>query len=120
MRETGRRDDRRLVAERLRTGGEVSGAGPFLDAIAFSLPPLPGRTNLTTNETDILRQLADIIDPTFEMRYAPVRDGYARTRFACTRCGAWFDDYQTTDGRDHWSDFRYCPSCGARVVGADD
>lgn len=60
----------------------------------------------------VLGKLARLIDPTCEM----IRDD-CRQAFNCTNCGKWFRDLQTCDGRGRWSDFLYCPNCGARVVG---
>lgn len=103
--------DRREVARRLRDGGSVHGAGDFFDAVAFSLPPLPGKTNLTTNPTDLLHQLADLIDrPTCHVvkfeRAAFISDGVAHRVFElrCSNCGEepWSDAESVT---------RFCPHC---------
>lgn len=105
-------EERREVAAALRTGGDVSGDGDFLDAVAFSLPPLPGKSNLTTTPTDLLHQIADLIDrPTCRMRLWS--DSGV---FRCTACGHPFDGFQTFDGTGHWDDFKFCPNCGAEVV----
>ena len=99
--------DRREVARRLREGGNVYGAGDFFDAVVFSLPPLPGKTNLTTNPTDLLHQLADLIDrPT-------TRVGINEHGRACCEC-CGCDDWCLADGA------KFCPHCGACVRIADE
>lgn len=59
-----------------------------------------------------MRRVADLIDrPTCRMRFDAVHQD-----FVCSACGHWFDSFQTFDGHGKWSDMRYCPNCGARVV----
>ena len=59
--------------------------------------------------------LADLIDPTCE--YVPIGD----ERFGCSGCGNTVRlDYDVPVRDDTPMPFRYCPSCGARVVRSGD
>lgn len=96
-------EERRKVAAALRTGGDVSGDGDFFDAVAFSLPPLPGKSNLTTTPTDLLHQITDLIDrPTCRYAFDPTN---RVTPYRCTACGCRRSEIPG-----------YCPTCGAEVA----
>ena len=118
--------DRREVARRLRDGGSVYGAGDFFDAVVFSLPPLPGKTNLTTNPTDLLHQLADVIDRPTCANLAPRKPDpfipgkkLADGILECSNC-QWHGrvyEYMTDWSGDLGAfEPRYCPHCGSEVV----
>ena len=74
-----------------------------------------GRTVGATPGEEIAWRIADLIDPTCE--FVPIGDD----RFGCSECGVTVRldlDVPTFD--DMAMPFRYCPSCGARVVRGDD
>lgn len=96
----------REVAERLREYDvaefKESAIVPFLECLGYGYK----------NWRGIIDELADLIDPTCKLRFDSVHQD-----FVCTHCGAWFDGFQTFDGHGGWHDMRFCPHCGARVVG---
>ena len=65
-------------------------------------------------------ELADLIEPeperTCRMEYDPVHCDYV-----CTACGEWHNTgmYDACDADDRivFKPYRYCPNCGAKVVG---
>lgn len=83
------RDERREVAERLREhdGNAYADVADMCD-----------------------EDLADLIDPTCEMKNIP-ESGYR----VCSRCGAFVRRDAVTSCTEAIP-VRYCPNCGARVV----
>lgn len=96
-------DERREVAATMRIisseGVKDLTLGEVLNSILTGGAPRP------TTETAILARLADLIDPTCE-----VRDDNSLTSdfaYVCRACG---EHFSTCDKPN------YCPGCGARVV----
>ena len=109
-------DERREVAERLRDLPRTADADGCCTAwdVLFALG-LKQSDTIGFVRADDAARLADLIDPTCRLRFDSVHQD-----FVCTHCGAWFDGFQTFDGHGKWSDMRYCPNCGARVVRGDE
>lgn len=112
-------DERRKVAYRLRTNfvsfakdrGESGATYPLRCICALGhLIGAKFSDWLTIND-----RLADLIDPTCELRFDAVHQD-----FVCGACSHRFDSFQTFDGHGKWHDMRYCPNCGARVVSGDE
>lgn len=61
--------------------------------------------------SDVFDRLADLIDPTCHI-VETVEDG--RTMYVCSNCYSC-----KSEDKNQFSKFRYCPSCGARVVSDD-
>lgn len=108
--------ERRAVAARLREYGKVLGAGDFFDAIAFTLQSIAHIDNRATTPTDLLHQVADLIDrPTCKNE-----SGY-KDIFLCSECGARLE-VTAEEGNEYGDIFhtpfqpRFCPLCGAEVV----
>lgn len=108
-------ETRREVVRNLRNGGIARNSEEayvlLLSRVGIK-PQLPA----TSTYKDAMVRLADLIDrQTCKLRFDSVHQD-----FVCTRCGAWFDGFQTFDGHGKWNDMRYCPNCGARVVRGDE
>lgn len=101
-------DERRRVAEGLRvlaSSDDTRYAEPFCEQLTDIVDfPFDG-TNKLPNVAD---NLADLIDPTCEMK--PQGEG-----FRCSACGRYHD-------MSGFEEFPWprCPECGARVVRGDD
>lgn len=98
--------ERREAARRLRewepfrADARIGGAVGMMRSLGRTVGAAPGET--------IAYRLADLIDPMCE------NNGRMQvSQFVCSSCGAGFSGGETEF-------FRYCPSCGARVVNGDD
>ena len=113
-------DERREVARKLRKG---TGKGMQLILnVAFSAFEFTGCSERTLNADEAALKLADLIEPEPERTCRNVCEWNIDTfHFTCSECGAEI-------GGDDWGDspvfvgdyheqLRYCPSCGARVIG---
>lgn len=58
--------------------------------------------------SDVFNRLADLIDPTCHIKET-IEGG--RTIYVCSNCNSC-----KSDDKDVFSQFNYCPVCGARVV----
>lgn len=59
----------------------------------------------------LFNRLADLIDPTCHIKET-IEDG--KTMYVCSNCNSC-----KSDDKDIFSQFNYCPVCGARVVRDD-
>ena len=108
--------ERREIAARLRDCGKMFGAGDFFDAIAFTLQGIMHIDNCATTPTDLLHQVADLIDrPTCKNE-----SGY-KNIFLCSERGARLE-ITAEEGNEYGDIFntplrpRFCSACGAEVV----
>ena len=104
--------ERREVAARLRVlaYGESPTAECLVDALYMALGlPCSG----AGIEYAVIWCLADLIDPTCEMKSTP-----ESSHRVCSRCGAFVRRDAVTSCTEVIP-IRHCPNCGARVV-ADD
>lgn len=121
--------ERRGVAKSLRYLADLPGEplendGQFVEVLKYWV--FLDFKRYSYDET--LTRLADLIDPTCRIYYTDTftdnpwtgyePDGY----YSCSCCGElddgfaeMWDDYQASDYEGE-PPFRYCPSCGARVV----
>ena len=105
-------DERREVAARMRNDGRALDAiDAPLELASLTLDDALGIDHMRS-WCDVFDRLADLIYPTCHI--AP--DDWASEQcmgpmLSCDRCGAAFPPIN--------DDYRYCPSCGARVVSGD-
>lgn len=114
-------DERRRIAETLRSGvgtTDYKSDGAFIEWL-FSVIS-------RSCDGHILDPLADLIEPEERTCYM-VRDDLTDTVY-CDVCGERFDSvaqymamvqlpYSVTDYEPEYKNARYCPNCGAKVVG---
>lgn len=95
------------IAEKLRVGGI---ARNVQEAYVVLLSCIGVRPQLPAENTYMLalERLADLIDPTCHIKET-IEDG--RTMYVCSNCNSC-----KSDDKDIFSQFNYCPVCGARVV----
>lgn len=115
--------ERREAASRLRTQADKLEArnpdGLYTAAdLMFRLFDLVGATHAMTLH-DVFRFIADLIDrPTCCIRPDVEDEGTIWDLFGtCTCCGAVVDAYSATATASGFLPTRYCPACGAKVVG---
>ena len=99
--------NREEIATRLREGGiarNVSEAYVLLLHCIGVRPQLPAENTYTL----ALDRLADLIDHTCHIKET-IEDG--ETMYVCSNCNSC-----KSDDKDIFSQFNYCPVCGARVV----
>lgn len=116
--------NRQEVAKKLRENSTVHTTDEVYVVLLSSI-------GITYDYANLLNRLADLIDPTCRIYYTDTStdnpwtgyepDGY----YSCSCCGElddgfaeMWDDYQASDYEGE-PPFRYCPSCGARVVRDD-
>lgn len=99
---TATADERREVAERLRSAGSFYRDKDMYGAV-FGRCPVDGM--LISERKRMFERLAGLIDPT--CHEVVVDNGHAWA--TCSACGVilWSDD---------WVRLSYCPACGARVL----
>lgn len=107
-------DERRAAADRLRRMADDSMHGlSFQNAIKECV--CDGSEG-SVSWRGVMRRLADLIDPTCELK----DPSYGKDSLLgdCSACGARVArmTVQASDGYVHHKS-RYCPNCGARVVG---
>ena len=104
-------DERRKVAERLRTDFASFASAPGESALTYPVRCIYALCRLVgAEESDwvtINRRLADLIDPTCRKVIPNEMEGYV----FCSKCGAEIGEYSVPN---------YCPNCGARVVMGDE
>lgn len=96
-------DERREVARRLR---DNAGQKP-----SWVIPWAAFNDAYEHEGAELLNRLADLIEP--EERTCRVImkwDGLDGRDPVCSKCGTYFDDKK-------WHEQKFCPNCGAKVVG---
>lgn len=97
--------NRQEVAEKLRKSFPLYRDRDIYWAV-LGRPPID---MMISNRKQMFSRLADIIDPTCELK---IQDGHA----CCGDCGHRLaGEYEEEE--DYWCFHPYCPDCGARVVG---
>nr|DAH85362.1 MAG TPA: zinc-ribbon containing domain protein [Caudoviricetes sp.] len=116
-------DERRAVADRLRYSAEQSwDVGVFDQEVLSILGVGPGEEDSFSDTNDV-RRLADLIDPTCEDMVTHHEDASAPGKkacdgyFRCNRCNFNVRVFESIGfGLMAMIEVRYCPNCGARVV----
>ena len=100
--------NREEVAKKLREDGEdIEEVSPY-PAVALNKITNIIAINEITSYQDFFNRLADLIDPTCELK---IQDGHA----CCGNCGHILaGEYEVEE--DYWCFRPYCPDCGARVA----
>lgn len=104
-------EQRKEAAKKLRDGGIARNVGEAYTLILSCVgirPQLPAETTYT----DAMARLADLIDPTCK---PAVDDAYGMDdELVCSECGCFLAI--VVDGKPSEPLYRYCPSCGARII----
>lgn len=101
--------NRQEVAKLLRKAGK--NAGDWCDSAdeAFEKVDTIIGTYDSCKYSDFFNRLADLIDPTCHLALdEELSQEFQGEMFRCSKCGAAFPRIN--------GEYRYCPSCGARVV----
>lgn len=93
--------NRQEVAEKLREGSTARTTNEVYVVLLNSI-------GITHDYPTMFDRLADLIDPTCHI-VETVEDG--KTMYVCSNCYSC-----KSDDKDIFSQFNYCPVCGARVV----
>lgn len=100
--------NREEVAKKLREAGEAAEEVGTYPASALNDITNIIAINEITSYQDFFNRLADLIDPTRELK---IQDGHA----CCGNCGHILaGEYESEE--DYWCFRPYCPDCGTRVV----
>lgn len=95
--------NRKEIAEKIRKIDEYD----CYEMAIYEIDKIIG-TEKSTLFSDFLNRLADLIDPACHI-VETVEDG--ETMYVCSNCNGC-----KSDDKDIFSQFNYCPVCGARVV----
>ncbi len=100
--------NREEVANKLREAAEdIEEVSPYPAIVLNEITNIIAINKITSYQ-DFFNCLADLIDPTCELK---IQDGHAY----CGNCGHILSgEYEMEE--DYWCFRPYCPDCGARVV----
>lgn len=100
--------NREEIAEKLREAAEdIEEVSPYPAVALNKITNIIGTNDIRCYK-DFFNRLADLIDPTCELK---IQDGHAY----CGNCGHILSgEYEAEE--DYWCFRPYCPDCGARVV----
>ena len=105
-------DERREVAESLRCSAEQSLVAGVFDQEVLSILGVGTGEEDGFSDTNDVRRLADLIDPTTTVDETDVETVADAVHLCeCNECGHSFEWV--------YGEYEYCPRCGSRIVGGN-
>lgn len=105
--------ERREVAERLRCSAEHPWDAGIFDQEVLSILGVGTGEEDSFSDTNDVRRLADLIDPTTTVDETDVETVADAVHLCeCNECGHSFEWV--------YGEYEYCPRCGSRIVGGNE